>query len=72
MATRAYVQIPEGGLKVRGMVFPAGPREINDDGWLRVLRSIEGVKMLDETEYLVLTQQAGDPEVKRRRRGKKK
>ena len=73
MATKAYVLIPEGGLKVRGMHFPAGPRLVTDDNWYRTLRHIEGVREIPEDEALVLMQQGGDPEVKeRKRRGKKK
>lgn len=51
MAMRGWLRIPEGGIKIDGVSWPAGSRELTDDGWFRLLKG-KGAVEITEAEFI--------------------
>ena len=50
MAMRGWIVVPNGGLKLDGVTWQEGPREIEDEGWYRLLKAA-GATDITEEEY---------------------
>lgn len=45
-----YVVVPDGGLSIQGVKFPAGPRQAGKSGWYRLLVEA-GARPISEQEF---------------------
>jgi hypothetical protein len=64
---RGWINIPEGGLKVKGMHWPAGPRELHDAVWINVLVAAGATKITHEQYEAATVSAALDAPAKKRR-----
>jgi len=55
-----YVMVPEGGLKVDGVKFPAGPRAAGKSGWYKLLVAA-GCREISQAEYEGLIEAGQSP-----------